>query len=52
MCRETESAGMGDALAVDDEYIRLSFEFLYGGDTDGSFAKRKQARDVGETNFS
>jgi len=39
MCCEAESAGMGDALAVDNEYIRLVFEFFDGGNADGCFAK-------------
>ncbi len=48
---ESEPAGMGDSLAVDDKYIRLYFEFFDGGDTGRCFAKREQAGNVGEGNF-
>ena len=48
---EAEPAGMGDTLAVDDENIRLIFEFFDGGDASGSFSKGEQAGDVGEADL-
>jgi len=43
---------MCDALAIDDEYIGLGFEFFDSGNTGGGFAERKQAGYVGKGNFS
>ncbi|GAH58021.1 unnamed protein product [marine sediment metagenome] len=52
MGRQAEPARMGYALAVDNEYIRLTFKFFDRSDTDRSFAKREQAGYVGKGNFS
>jgi len=42
---------MGDTLAIDDEYVRLVFEFFDSGKAGWSFAERKQAGDIGEVDF-
>jgi len=49
---QAESAGMGNALAVDEEQVGGGFEFSYGGDAGGCFTKREQAGYVREGKLS
>lgn len=46
MARQADPAGMGAALAVKHEYVRLRFHFPYGGQNRRSFAKGEQTRHV------
>jgi len=52
MCCQAEPTGVGDALAVDDEDIRLFLQLFDRGNADGGLAKREQAGDIGESYFS
>lgn len=49
---DTESARMGDALAVNDEHIGTGAEFFDGGDAGGRFAERQESGYVREGNLS
>jgi len=51
MCCQTKAAGMSDALAIDQKCVRLSFESFNGLNANRRFAKRKQARDIWESQF-
>jgi len=49
MAGETKAAGVGEALAVKHEDVRLDRELAGGGDQRGGLAEAEQAGDVGKS---